>query len=77
MLFTFIYPKSICLFISSPHPNQVYEKQIKKIFLSGDLCVLYNVMLWNVFFPEWHFTVFSGLLQKKLLQTMVGTFYKH
>ena len=34
----------INLFISIPYPNQVYAKQ-KKAFLSGDLCVLYSVML--------------------------------
>ena len=39
MLFTaFIWQKSICLFISIPYPNQ-YDQQ-RKIFLSGDLCVV-------------------------------------
>ena len=56
---TFTYPKSICLFISSPYPNQVHDKE--KTFLNGDLCVLYNVMLWNIYFPEWRFPVSSGL----------------
>ena len=34
-------------------------------FLSGDFCVLYNVLLWNVSFSGWHFPAFYGLYQKK------------
>ena len=34
-------------------------------FLSGDFCVLYNVLLWNVSFPGWRFPAFYGLYQKK------------
>ena len=35
-----------------------------KAFVSGDLRAFY-VMLWNIFFPRWHFPVFYGLCQKK------------
>ena len=52
----------INLFISIPYPNQVYDKQ-KKAFLSGDLRVLYSVMLWNIYFPGWRFSAFYGLHQ--------------
>ena len=57
---TFIKPKSICLFISIPYPNQVYDKQKKKHF-SVVICVMYIVMLWNISFPGWRFPVFYSL----------------
>ena len=37
----------------------------KKIFLIGDLFVLYDIMLWNISFPGRHFVAFYGLWQKK------------
>ena len=43
MFFTTLLLTKINLFISIPYLNQVYDK--KKKILSGDLCVLYNVML--------------------------------
>ena len=46
-------------FIFIPYPNQVYDNN-KKLFLSGDLCVLYNVMLWNISFPGWCFQCSIG-----------------
>ena len=30
----------------------------KKTLLSGDLCVMYNVVLWNISFSGWHFLAF-------------------
>ena len=35
----YFYLSKINLFISIPYPHQVYDKQRKKTFLSGDLCV--------------------------------------
>ena len=73
---TFIKPKSICLFISIPYPNQVYDKQ-KKTFLSGDLCDVYCHAL-EYFFSRMAFSsVLQVVTKKKLSLTMVGTFGKH
>ena len=47
------------MFISIPHPNQVYDKQ-KKTFLSGDLCNVYCHAL-KYFFPGWRLPVLYGL----------------
>ena len=74
MLLTIFINQSVYLFYSI---SQVYDKQ-RKTLLSGDLCVLYNVMFWNISFPWWWFPEFYGLQQKIfLLLTMVATFGKH
>ena len=54
--------KTVFLFTSIRYPNQFYDKQRKR-FLHGDLCVLY-VMLWNISFPGWRFSTFSGCSKK-------------
>ena len=42
------------------------------------ICALYNVLLWNISFPGWHFLAFYGLYQKKFVSpAMVATFGKH
>ena len=38
----------------------------KKIFLCEDLCVFYNVMVWNIYFSGWCFPTFYWLQQKKI-----------
>ena len=38
----------------------------KKTFLSGDLFMLYNVVLWKISFPGWYFPASYGLYQNKI-----------
>ena len=73
---TFTYPKSICLFISSPYPNQVYDKE--KTFLNGDLCVCCIMSCSEIFiFLNGVFQCPLGCNKKGLSPTMVGAFGKH
>ena len=48
-------------------------------FPCGDLCVLYNVVLWNIFFPRMAFSSVLGAVPKNLFLSpnMVATFCKH
>lgn len=61
-------------------PTKIPSPNIFQIptFVSGDLCVFYNVMLWYISLPGWCFPAFYGLHQKKkkLLLTMVPSFGK-
>ena len=63
MLFTTFYLTKINLSISIPYPSPVLW-QTKKKHSSVVICVLYNVMLWNISFPGWGFSAFYGLYQK-------------
>ena len=49
----------VCLFLFHIPTKFLINK--KKTFLSGDLFVVYNVMLWNISFPGWRFPTFYGL----------------
>ena len=63
---TFILPKSIYLLLQTIylflfHIPTKFIVNKEKTFLSGDLLILYNVILWNISFPGWCFLVFYGL----------------
>ena len=60
------------LFISIPYLTDLSQLFNPIPFLSGNLCVLYNVMIWNASFPGWHFPAFYGVYQKIFLVTTHG-----
>ena len=62
--------------ISQP---SLWEAKEKKTFLSGDLCVLCNVMPWNISFPWMGFSSVLWVAPKKnvLSPIMLATFGKH
>ena len=60
-----IYFYKLC--ISVPYPNQTYDKQRKKTFLSG--------FLWNISFPGRHFQDLYGLQQKILVSNHGGNLW--
>ena len=75
MLFTaFIWQKSICLFISIPYPNQ-YDQQRKKYF-SVVICVLYYVMLQNIYFPRMAFSSNLWVVPKKIIGFTILAFHE-
>ena len=57
----YLYLTKTNLSISISYLNRICDKQRKKTFLCVDLCVLHNVMLWNISFPGW-WMVFSKVL---------------
>ena len=63
---TFILPKWIYLLLQTIylflfHIPTKFMINKEKTFLSGDLLILYNVILWNISFPGWCFLVLYRL----------------